>query len=126
MAATTEDIRNCTEIKRLAKMLDDAHIPFVLTRRFPMSTDLGQSNYHLEYPVTCFEAEKHRGWSTACSVIQGHGTYGMEKNLLEIMGLLTPEELENDTVRGHLTAEEVFERISKHWVENRGKYCVLY
>lgn len=47
------------------------------------------------------------------SVIQGYGTYGNEQNLLEIMGLLTPEEEEVDDVCGFLTAENVFERIVK-------------
>lgn len=47
------------------------------------------------------------------SVIQGYGTYGNEQNLLEIMGLLTPEEAEVDSVCGFLTAENVFKRVIK-------------
>lgn len=31
------------------------------------------------------------------------------------MGLLTPEEAEQDSVCGWLTADNVFERIKKHW-----------
>jgi hypothetical protein len=40
--------------------------------------------------------------------------YGSEDGLLEIMGLLTPEEEGWDEVRGWLTAEDVFSRI-KEW-----------
>lgn len=50
-----------------------------------------------------------------CSVVEGHGTYGANEDKLEIMGLLTEEELEYDTVCGYLTAEDVFERIKKHY-----------
>lgn len=45
------------------------------------------------------------------SVIEGDGTYGANQDLLEIMGCLTLDELKEDTVKGYLTAEEVFERI---------------
>ena len=37
---------------------------------------------------------------------------------LEIMGLLTKEERKDGTVKGWLTAEDVFARIKKHWEEN--------
>lgn len=50
-----------------------------------------------------------------CSVIQGQYTYGGEDNLLEIMGLLTNEEREGDDVKSWLSAEEVFDRIKRHW-----------
>lgn len=54
-----------------------------------------------------------------CSVIFGRGTYGFESGELEIMGLLTPEEEKYDSVVGYLTAKEVFDRISKHYKENK-------
>jgi hypothetical protein len=43
------------------------------------------------------------------------GSYGNESDLLEIMGLLTPEEQEFDRVLGNLSAQEVFSRIKTHW-----------
>lgn len=52
------------------------------------------------------------------SVIEGYGTYGVEVDRLEIMGLLTPEELEYNDVAGWLTADDVFERIVKVVNEN--------
>lgn len=45
------------------------------------------------------------------SVVQGFGTYGNDSNLLEIMGLLTPEEKKYGDVAGWLTAGDVFSRI---------------
>ena len=50
-----------------------------------------------------------------CSAIQGDYTYGGRENLIEIMGLLTDEELQFDEVRGYLTADEVFRRIKADW-----------
>lgn len=49
------------------------------------------------------------------SVIFGEGTYGFKSGLLEIFGLLTDKEAEIDEVAGHLSAEEVFRRIFKHY-----------
>jgi len=42
------------------------------------------------------------------------GTFGSQEDKIEIMGLLTDEEAEHDSVLGYLTAEEVFERIKKY------------
>lgn len=53
-----------------------------------------------------------------CSVIEHEASYGHSEDKLEIMGLLTDEELQNDDVVGHLSAEEVFSRIQKHFIEN--------
>lgn len=46
--------------------------------------------------------------------IEHYGSYGKDEDKLEIMGLLTPDEEEHDSVLGYLTAEDVFERIRKH------------
>lgn len=58
------------------------------------------------------------------SAIEGYGSYGFggwdhgtlgsdekDGDLIEIMGLLSPEESEHDSVVGYLTAENVFQRI---------------
>ena len=49
------------------------------------------------------------------SVIEHCGSYGHEQDLLEIMGLLTPEEEQIDSVVGGLTFEDVYNRILTHW-----------
>ena len=49
-----------------------------------------------------------------CDAICHSGSYGHEKGLLEIMGLVD-EEAVGDSVEGYLTAEEVFKRISEHY-----------
>ena len=110
--------RKYNEIFKLKKMLEDSHIPFewqenwgydgvkleMMKRDFP---DL-MERYQICYP--CFNDGRK------LSAIQGYGTYGSEQDLIEIMGLLTPEE-EFDPVVGHLTAENVFERIKKDYYE---------
>ena len=72
--------------------------------------------YHLCYPKNndpdCVEKET---FDIVCSVIEHDGSYGREQDLLEIMGLLTDEEYEHDEVVGFLSAENVFERIKKHY-----------
>ncbi len=50
-----------------------------------------------------------------CSAIWGEYTLGYNHGLIEIMGLLTPEEQECDDVVGYLTPEDVFFRIVEDW-----------
>lgn len=88
------------EILRLKEMLTQHKIPF------DFSEWLG--GYHICYPSKD---------NVICSVIEHDGSYGREEDKLEIQGLLTEQELEEtgDTVLGHLTAEDVFARINKHF-----------
>ena len=95
-------------------MLEKADIPFVFAdESCDFGIDLHFEKYHIEYPCS-YKKNQDR----VCSVVQGYGTYGAENNLLEIMGLLTPEEEKDDTVVGWLTAEEVFERIKHHYIRS--------
>lgn len=96
-----------TEIFRLRKMLDENEIPYV----FNDTSCVGYKHYQIAYP--------NNEDTRIVSVIEGTGTYGNESNLLEIMGLLTAEEREEDSVRGYLTAEDVFDRILKHYKKTR-------
>lgn len=98
-----------TEIFKLKGMLEKANIPFDWRDGTHIFECIGEEKYQIEYPCTYRDGERE------CSIIQGYGTYGAEQNLLEIMGLLTPEESEQDSVCGWLSAENVFERIKKHW-----------
>lgn len=50
-----------------------------------------------------------------CSAIEHDGSYGRNDDLIEIMGLLTDEEEEYDSVCGYLSAQNVYERIMKHY-----------
>lgn len=109
------------EIFKLHRMLEEAEIQHEFIDETPDSRwimpGLGfdYTKYHIYYP-SCDEFRKGINQETyassmGCSVIEGYGTYGDGQDLLEIMGLLTPEEEEYDSVRGYLTAENVFERI---------------
>lgn len=93
-------MKDYNEIFKLKELLEKARIPFVWKER-------KESNgYQILYP----DAE-----DVVCSVIEHQFSYGNEKDLLEIQGLMTKEEEEqHDSVLGFLTAENVFERIGKH------------
>ena len=89
------------EILALDKMLTDANISHSLDRYF--------DGWQIIYPE---DGEKR-----VMDAIEHFGSYGNEADKLEIMGLLTPEEEEEelDCVLGHLTAQEVFDRINAHY-----------
>lgn len=99
-------VRKYNEILILKKMLEEAKIPFV----FEEVLSLG--GYHIIYSDEVGQV---------CSVIEHYGSYGHKDDLLEIMGLLTEEEKEYDEVVGYLSAENVFNRIKKHYEENQFK-----
>ena len=87
---------------RLASMLLAANIPFE-------GRELWDG-----YQV-CYPSIENRVSDAVCH----HFSYGHENGLLEIMGLVDEEEI-GDSVEGWLTAEQVFERWKKHWLENKG------
>ena len=113
------------EIFKLKKMLEEAGIPFSwnegwgydkdkLEKLKKVAPDLVE-HYQICYPV--FDSE-HR-W---ISVIEGFGTFGAEKDRLEIMGGFTPwerYEYGDEPVMGHLTARNVYQRIKNHWEEHK-------
>ena len=95
---------NYSEIFKLSSLLLDKKIPFEMLKvNFA-------NGYQILYPNRL---------NRVCSVILHSGSYGHEEGLLEIMGLLTDEESEWDSVVGYLSAVEVFERINKHYNENK-------
>ena len=87
---------------RLASMLQTAEIPFEMR---PV-----HDGYQVCYPSVA---------NCISDAVCHDFSYGHEKCLLEIMGLVDEEEV-GDTVEGWLTAEQVFERWAKHWTENQG------
>lgn len=94
------------EILRLHKMLEEASIPHTVSR--------WMDGWMVCYPVARPSEE------CVIDAIETSHSYGYWEDKIEIMGLLTPEEEECDSVVGHLTAENVFERIKKHWEEHHG------
>lgn len=114
------------EIFKLKKMLEDAGIPFDWTENWgydekeikslrEIAPDLIE-HYQICYPKGSFIHCENR-W---ISVIEGFGTYGAEKDKLEIMGGLTSKEKrEEGDVIGWLTADDVHQRIKNHWEEHK-------
>ena len=95
-----------TEILKLDKMLTDANIPHTLDR-------------FLDGWQICYPNNDGR----VADAIQHFGSYGNAENLLEIMGLVKPEET-SDSVLGHLTAEDVFNRINEHYKDPQPRKAV--
>lgn len=94
------------EIFRLKKMLEDANIPFEFKKQLD------------GYIVIIYNKNKSR----LCDAREHRGSYGCEKDLLEIMGALTDKERQDDDVLGHLTAEEVFKRFKYCYEHNTSIY----
>lgn len=88
-------------IIELRNRLDEADIPYENVDAFGVS--------RVRYPSNDF----------ICSAIWSKGSYGYENGLIEIMGLLTPEEEEYDEVVGNLTVDEVFNRIKNDWEKRK-------
>ena len=98
-------MKNYTEIFKLKEMLEKAKIPFEFIELTM------QEGYQISYP-----ASKGR----VCSCVEHSFSYGNEDDKLEIMGLLTDLEQAEDvgdeySVKGYLTAEEVYKRIYIHY-----------
>lgn len=90
------------EIRKLMRMLSDYGIPYSV---YDMNDGI-----NIQYP----------GDDTfVCSVIEHAFSYGGQLDLLEIMGLLTEEERKHDSVKGWMTAKEVFKRIYNHYKEQK-------
>lgn len=94
-----------TEIFKLKEMLEKENISF----EYENQTQTIRGMKFERYQICCPKFENRY-----ISIIQGHGTYGENQDLLEIMGLLTKHELQSDSVVGYLTAENIFKRIKEH------------
>lgn len=108
------------EFEKLVNMLNDAKIPYERNDDDP-NNEYYMVTGHEPMKRIIYGSDLAPGNCCVCSVIYGWGSYGYDEGLIEIMGLLTPEEEECDDVRGYLTADDVFNRIKKHWEETDGR-----
>ena len=92
-------MKTITEIQKLSIMLSVTCIPFDFHPLY--------DGWQICYP---------NGENRVCDAICHSGSYGHENGLLEIMGLVDGEA--DDEVEGYLTADEVFNRIVKHYFSN--------
>lgn len=92
------------EILRLKEMLETANIPFEYTENL-------FGNLELAYAIRI---------GNLCDAVEH--SYGNNADKLEIMGALTIEEQQYDSVKGHLTAEEVFKRFKYCYENNTSTY----
>lgn len=93
------------ECLQLAALCESANIPYEICKCW--------DGWQLCYPC----ADSNIRVSDA---VCHSGSYGHEKGLLEIMGLVNEEE-DGVSVEGWLTAEQVFERWQKHWLEHHSE-----
>lgn len=99
-------MKNYTEIFKLKEMLEKAKIPFEFKEEMTV-----RKGYQIIYPASNVRV---------CSCVEHSFSYGNEEDKLEIMGLLTDVEQAEDvgdeySVKGYLTAEEVYKRIYIHF-----------
>lgn len=110
------------EIHKLHEMLTEAGIEHEFRERAESDVKHIYEKHGIDmgYQVIVYYPDGERmisaieGWGTYGYGGWDHGTMGTTEkdgDLIEIMGLLTPEEQEYDSVVGYLTAEEVFRRI---------------
>ena len=92
-----------TEIFKLRKKLNDIDLEHTFVDR---SDERSES-----YQIVILDDDGNK----IISVIQNEWSYGNREDLLEIMGLLTPEEEKHDEVIGWLTSDNVYERIMKYY-----------
>jgi hypothetical protein len=86
------------EMSKLIALLENAHVPYEARPHWDGTIQVSYPNF--ENPI--------------CDAVCFRGSYGYERGLLEIMGLVDEEEV-GDSVEGYLTAVEVFQRIFKHY-----------
>lgn len=108
----TEDRASCdrSSIIKLHNLLKSNGIPHTLI-------DRSERGWQILYPDTKAFIPTD---DTVASVIQGSNSYGGDRDLLGVMGLLTPEENHRGVVTRELTVADVFGRIQAHWTANRG------
>lgn len=93
------------EALRLASMCLAHNIPFEIAEYW--------NGFLIGYP--CLKQEER-----VSDAVCHDGSYGRNDGLLEIKGLVNEEEV-GDSVEGWLTAEQVFERWHKHWLETHAE-----
>ena len=92
----------CNCINKLAELLDEAGVPY--TRNPIWGGEQSRIGAH-------------------CDAVCHNFSHGNEDDLLEIMGALTKEEMELDSVLGWLTPEEVAKRFEYCYRNNTDIYC---
>ena len=111
-----------TEMLKLKEMLEEANIPFTFTDDFFNVKEKLEENPLLS-SIYC---EKYPAYQirlgNLADVIEHCYSYGEENDQLEIMGAMTKEEREQDSVLGRLTAEEVFRRFKYCWEHQTSEY----
>lgn len=113
------------EIFKLKRMLERDGIPFDFIEGFGYPKEVKDLYPDIcDHFQICYPSQGDNRW---ISVIEGFGTYGGAQDRLEIMGGFTPWEKYNhgDDPIGHLTANNVYKRIKRHYIQELIKKGVI-
>ena len=107
-----------TEMQKLDKYLTEHNIKHSYQIRWPrieQSLPEYREGMHHDggYQIVVNDANGEYLWDAIC----GWGSFGFEAGLIEIMGIIVPDCV-SDSVEGHLTANEVIERIEEYYASN--------
>ncbi len=94
-----------TEMEKLVLLLNEARIPYETVKHVDNSLQI------------CYPKGPAGSPDCVCDVVCFHGSYGGDEGLLEILGLVNKEAV-GDDIEGWLTADIVFGRIWKHYINN--------
>ncbi len=94
------------EIFKLKELLEEGNIPFEF------------KNIYDGYQIII----KNKNNFRIADAVEHNFSYGAEEDLLEILGGLTEEEEELNSVLGWLSSEEVFKRFKYCYENNTGVY----
>ena len=100
----TKEIQTMSELEKLEKYLKEHNYNYKWN-----SVCLGHEGYPYQDQIIVYDDHNTRLWDAVCHF----GSYGHEKGLLEIMGIIVNEEENGDSVVGWLTADDVIKRLEK-------------
>lgn len=91
-----------SELEKLEKYLKEHNYNYKWN-----SVCKGHEGYPYQDQIIVYDDHNTRIWDAVCHF----GSYGHEKGLLEIMGVIVDEEADGDSVKGWLTADDVIKRL---------------
>lgn len=99
-----------SELDKLEKYLKERGIKYERIDKDLVYDPSGSIKDLGRHQINVLDETGYRLWDAICQ----YGSYGYERGLLEIYGVLVNEEKDGDCVVGWLTAEDVIKRIEEY------------
>ena len=109
-----------SELDKLAKYLHKIKMPFK-QYECDKQWDVDDCIIVMDRHQICVPNQEYPIWDAICQ----RGSYGYKEGLLEIYGVIVDEAIDDDTVVGWLTAEDVIKRLEKTGLNNPEKMLEL-